>query len=65
MLKTVVLLNIFVETVIYFFRIFFNKEKVQKLKVNLIEIEIFCNIINVFIATLFFILVQYINICVL
>ncbi len=44
MLKLVVLLNIFVETVIHFHSGFLDEYKEQ----NLFETEIFCNIINVF-----------------
>ncbi len=46
MLKTVVLRNIFVETMIIFFRILW----IDSLKEHLFEIEIFCNIINVFVT---------------
>ncbi len=46
MLKTVVLLNIFVETVIHF-RWWIESSKEQ----HSFEIEIFCNIINVFTDT--------------
>ncbi len=46
MLKTVVLHNIFVETVMYF--IFLDSQMNRQ---HLFEIEIFCNIINVFTVT--------------
>ncbi len=49
MLKTVVLHNIFVETVIYFiFQDYLMNRKFNKKKQHLFEIEIFANIINVF-----------------
>ncbi len=48
-LKTVVLLNIFVETVTLFFRVFLmNRSSKEQ---HLFEIEIFCNNINVFTDT--------------
>ncbi len=46
MLKTVVLLYIFVETVIHFFSGFFDEQKVQKNSVYLKQKT--CNIINIF-----------------
>ncbi len=50
MLKTVVLLNIFVEIVIHF--IFQDSQMNRKFKrTALFEIDIFCNIINGFIVT--------------
>ncbi len=49
MLKTFVLLNIFVEAVIIFFRILWWME-ISK-EQQLYEIQIFCNIINVFSVT--------------
>ncbi len=42
--------NIFVETMILFSTIFFNENKSSK-EQHLFEMEIFCNIINVFTAT--------------
>ncbi len=45
MLKTIVILHIFVYTAIYF--LFFDKQKIQK---NCIFIEFFCNIKNVFVT---------------
>ncbi len=42
--------NIFVETMILFYKIFFNENKSSK-EQHLFEMEIFCNIINVFTDT--------------
>jgi len=51
-LKRVVLLYIFVETVVLFSGFFDGKRTANKKKEqHLIEIEIFCNIINVFAVT--------------
>ncbi len=46
MLKTVLLLNIFIETVIHFLGIFWWIERSKEN--NLFEIVIFCDIINIF-----------------